>query len=108
MTYFLSGQWNSICDRCGFKFKSAELRKDWQGLMVCEKDYETRHPQDFIKVRPEKAIPDWTRPRPEDDFQEVCYLWDRSTFAGLGSAGCMVVGNTTCSYPFLLQLKNGR
>jgi hypothetical protein len=30
--------------------------------MVCEKDWETRHPQDFVRARPEKVTPPWTRP----------------------------------------------
>ncbi len=107
MTYFTSGQYNALCDRCGFKFKSSELKKDWQGLMVCSKDYEARHPQDFIKVRPEKAIPEWTRPRTEDVFTEVCYLWELSGYAGLGSAGCMAAGNSTFSYTMLNGLKTG-
>jgi hypothetical protein len=75
--------------------------------MVCDKDFETRNQQDFIKIRPEKAIPEWSRPRPQDDFQEVCYLWERSSYAGLGSAGCMVVGNTEQPYLFLYNLKMG-
>lgn len=62
------GQWNAICDRCGFKFKSSELKKDWQGLMVCEHDYELRNPQDFLRVRPEKIAPDWARPESVDVF----------------------------------------
>ena len=107
MTYFLSGQWNSICDRCGFKFKSEELRKDWQGLMVCEKDYETRHPQDFIKIRPEKAIPDWTRPRTQDVFTHVCFVWESSGYADLLSADCGRADETTLSYDALYSLSRG-
>ena len=107
MTYFLSGQWNSICDRCGFKFKSAELRKDWQGLMVCEKDYETRHPQDFIKVRPEKAIPDWTRPRTQDVFTHVCFVWESSGYADLLSADCGRADEQSLTYLELYSLSRG-
>jgi hypothetical protein len=97
MTYFTSGQWNALCARCGFKFKSSELKKDWQGLMVCSKDYEARHPQDFIKVRPEKAIPEWTRPRTEDLFVEPfqCTLTTSQGVAGIGVAGCMTAGLQT-------------
>jgi hypothetical protein len=105
---YLSGEWNCLCDRCGFKFKSSELKKDWQGLMVCSKDYEARHPQDFIKVSPEKAIPEWTRPRTEDSFVEICYLWDLSGYAGLGAAGCMKAGNNTIPYSILNESKTGK
>lgn len=95
MTTFRSGQWNAICDRCGFKFKSSELRKDWQGLMVCDKDFETRHPQDLIKIRAEKAIPDWVRPRPEDLFVQTCDAWSSSSMADFGEADCMTVGGAS-------------
>lgn len=106
MSTYKPGQWNAICDRCGFKFKSDELQKDWQGLMVCKDDFETRHPQTYIKVTTEKAFPEWTRPRPEDIFLgSSCFIWDRSGYAGLGSAGCMVVGNTQFDYAWLASLK---
>lgn len=97
MTYFASGQYNAICDRCGFKFKSSELRKDWQGLMVCDKDFEQRHPQDLIKIRAEKIIPDWVRPRPEDIFIHLfqCTLETSQGIAGVGVAGCMTAGLQT-------------
>lgn len=68
MSRFVLGQWNCICDRCGFQFKSAELKKEWTGRMVCGGCWEPRHPQDLIRVRAETAVPDWTRPKPEDVF----------------------------------------
>ena len=68
------GTWLAICDRCGFKFKASQLRKDWQGYMVCDADWEQRHPQDFLKVHPETAVPAWTRPEPTDTFVEVDYI----------------------------------
>lgn len=107
MTYFLSGQYNAICDRCGFKFKSSELRKDWQGLMVCDKDFETRHPQDLIKIRAEKAIPDWVRPRPEDLFKPICYIYESSGYADLGAADCMRADENTIPYETLYHVKFG-
>ena len=30
------GDWNAICDRCGFKFKASELKKTWDNLYVCD------------------------------------------------------------------------
>ena len=27
-----AGQWNVCCDRCGFQYKSRQLRKEWNGL----------------------------------------------------------------------------
>lgn len=49
MTYFKKGQNNVICDRCGFKYKSDQVRKEWTGFYVCNSCWETRQPQDFVR-----------------------------------------------------------
>ena len=67
-TTFKHGDWNAICDVCGFKKKASELRKRWDGRMVCEKDWEPRHPQDLIRSKPDDESVPWTRPEQEDDF----------------------------------------
>ncbi len=56
------GDFNSICDRCGFKFKASQLREEWQGLRVCKSCYEPRHEQDFLKGHPDNPQVPWTRP----------------------------------------------
>lgn len=66
--YLVLGQWNSICDRCGFKYKSAMLQREWTGLMVCSYCLEPRHPQDFLRVAKEQISPPWARPEPQDTF----------------------------------------
>lgn len=91
-TTFKSGQYNVICDICGFKFKNVELKKDWRGLMVCKDDFELRNPQDFIRVKPERVAPPWVRPRPGDVFIEVCTIVTSQGVAGKGTAGCAVAG----------------
>jgi len=66
--------WSAICDRCGFEYPSDQLKKEWTGLMVCEADFDHRHPQDFAKIpRPEKPLP-WTRPEAPDSFVSVSYI----------------------------------
>lgn len=65
-TYFLDGAWNVICDRCGEKYKSTELKKEWTGLMVCSGCWESRHPMDFLRSVPDKMAVPYTRPRPAD------------------------------------------
>lgn len=68
------GEWKAVCDTCGFQFPSSDLQKRWDGLMVCAKDYETRHPMDFLRTRPETAIPTFVRPEPATDtFVSVTY-----------------------------------
>ena len=65
------GDWNAICDVCGFKFKGSELRRRWDGFMVCSADYEQRHPQDLIRSRPEKQSAPWVRPPAVNQFVTV-------------------------------------
>lgn len=67
-------QWNALCDRCGFKFKSFQLKKEWTGLMVCDPCWEPRHEQDLIKVPKEEEQIPWSRPEPADTFIDVDYV----------------------------------
>ena len=45
--------YNVICPVCGFKYKSTETKKRWDGVWTCEKDWEVRHPIDFYNVKAE-------------------------------------------------------
>jgi hypothetical protein len=66
--YYSKGDYNCLCDICGFKFKSSNLRRRWDGYMVCPKDFEYRHPQDYVRgVKDTQNLP-WTRPEPPDTF----------------------------------------
>lgn len=69
--YYKAGTWNAICDRCGFEFKSDELRMEWTGLMVCHPCWEPRHPQDLIRPHREAPPLPWVRPEPTDVFIET-------------------------------------
>lgn len=60
------GQWNAICDRCGFKKKARQLRLEWTGLRVCGKCWEPRHPQEFLKGKKDDQAPPWVRPEPSE------------------------------------------
>ncbi len=78
MEYFKHGSWNAICDRCGFKYKSGDLRREWTGLMVCHGGgtnncWEPRHPQDYIKTRPETPAVKDAADEPTDAFVSVTY-----------------------------------
>jgi len=39
-----------ICERTGMKFRKSEMRQEWNGLYVNKASWESRHPQDFVKV----------------------------------------------------------
>lgn len=63
-----------ICDRCGFAYRADEMMETWDGLVVCEKDWETRHPQELIRVPAEDpAAKEPVRTEPQDEFIEVTF-----------------------------------
>lgn len=35
----------ALCDRCGFRYKYKDLRKEWNGAKTCRSCYEEKHPQ---------------------------------------------------------------
>lgn len=57
-----SGDWNAICDICGFKFKASQLVENWKKQKVCKDDWEPMHPQLFLRPRKEKTAVAWARP----------------------------------------------
>jgi hypothetical protein len=67
------GEWKVVCDVCGFQFPSGEVKKRWDNLIVCKKDWEMRHPQDFLRQRPENTTPAFVRSPPADVFVSVTY-----------------------------------
>lgn len=89
-TWFTSGEYNAICDVCGFKYKASELTRRWDGLMVCKEDYEPRHPQDFIRPIPDQQKLEWTRPEATDTFIAVCTIAGRMGVCDVGIADCAV------------------
>jgi len=103
--HLILGNWNAICDICGLKFKATDLTKDWRGLMVCSKDFEQRHPQDFLRVRADDPSIPWARPEPEDVFLYVCYIWGRSAYADLAEADCAQADYQPFTYLQLLELQ---
>lgn len=53
-----------ICDRCGFRFKLLQLKKEWTGFKVCPQCFEPKHPQLEPKRHIGEAIA-LREPRPE-------------------------------------------
>ena len=72
--YYVSGEWNVLCDVCNKKIKSGKAKHRWDGLVVCSEDFETRHPQDFVRAKTDKVSVPFTRPRTEDVFTNVPYI----------------------------------
>ena len=92
-TWWKSGEWNALCDVCGFKFKASTLKQRWDGLMCCASDWEPRHPQEMIRPIPDQNKLPWTRPDPQDMFVgPACTPTSCQGISGYGAAGCWIVG----------------
>lgn len=91
-TWWTSGEWNTLCDLCGFKYKSSDLRQRWDGLMVCRKDWETRHPQEMMRPIPDQAKLPWTRPEATDIFVtgSLCTLSGRQAVPDMAVPNCAI------------------
>lgn len=88
MTYYKAGSWNIICQVCGRKFKSDEVKKRWDGLIVCNADFENRHILDFIKVREDDPAVPYVAPEPTDHFIYLCSLKAGQGKADVSEADC--------------------
>lgn len=86
------GQWLAHCDVCGFKYYSGDMRQRWDGLMVCEKDWEPDHPQKYLRVPSDTSSVPWVRKQSDDLFIQVCTYYNVQAIAGIAVAGCAVVG----------------
>jgi hypothetical protein len=66
--FYKNGDYNAICDECGKKYKFSQLKKRWDGLYVCEREWEPRHPQDYLKgIRDNMSVP-ISRPEAGNSF----------------------------------------
>ena len=56
------GDYNIICDVCGWKMKASHGRKRWDGYIVCKDDWEPRQPLDFYTTPNDVHVLPYTRP----------------------------------------------
>lgn len=80
MDLYRPGDWAARCDRCGARYYASQLRKEWTGLRVCSGPatrgcWEPRHPQDFVKGKPDHQAPPWVRPDQPAVFTPIL-VWD--------------------------------
>jgi hypothetical protein len=98
-----SYEYNALCDVCGFKKKASELRKRWDGFMVCKEDFEHRHPMDFYTTRNDAHLLPWTRPN--NDGVDVGPNSDSVNWA-LDTNGGTASASSTYGAPFLTSKTN--
>lgn len=68
---YIRGDHWVICDVCGFKVRKSQSRIRWDRAVVCEQDWETRHPQEDVRGRVDRQRVDNPRPPPPDVFVDV-------------------------------------
>lgn len=90
--HYKPGQWNVICAVCGKKMKSGHTKRRWDGLYVCEHDWEPRHILDFIRAIPDNQTVPYSNPEPTDQFINVPYIQNTQAIAGLAISGLAVAG----------------
>ena len=71
--YLKLGDYNAVCDGCGFKFKFSELKERWDGFLVCPQDWEPRHPRDFPQPPRVERVITRTNPEPSIVYEDVTY-----------------------------------
>lgn len=62
------GQHKLVDDRTGFTIYSGDARKEWNGRIVHKDEYESRHPQDFVRGVAEDPGVREARPAQEPRF----------------------------------------
>lgn len=91
--YLALGDYNAECSMCEGKFKASELRKHWAGMFRCDRCWEPRQPQDFVKAgSPEEPVP-WSQP-PNEVFIEFCTVNQSSAVPNYAEPGCMIPNNS--------------
>jgi len=67
---YTPGGTRALCDVCGFEKPLRELKKRWDGMMVCTKDYDPKPPQySPPRVRPE-GVP-LPNARPDNQTDDI-------------------------------------
>lgn len=104
--YFKHGSYNVICDICGVKYKADEVRKRWDGLIVCKEDWEPDHPQKYLRVQSDPKQVPFIRSEPEDEFVDVCWAYEICAYADLATADCARADDIRLTYAVALATKN--
>ncbi len=108
-TYLKRGEYNAWCMRCGGKFKTHQLTKEWDELWVCQSCFEDRHPQDMVRGVVDLQATPWASPELPDTFILKAaitglttapfapgpeLLWDRANTLSVQVSGGTLTGDT--------------
>jgi len=61
--FYKPGGFYRICDRTGFAVRAEHTKKQWNNIIVRERSFEERQPQDFVRGRRDNQTVPEPRPR---------------------------------------------
>jgi len=92
------GHW-VVCDVCGMSIRANKAKRTWEGLVVCPTDYETRHPQEFVRgIADTIAAQGEVRTEPSEVFS-LPQCSSREAVAGVAITGCAITGYSEPDIP---------
>jgi hypothetical protein len=90
---FIPGDHWVTCPICEEAVRKHTMKRRWDGLWVCEKDYDPRHPQEFVRTKQDKLSPPQpVNPPPTESFVTPGTCSTRTAVAGEAIAGCAIAG----------------
>lgn len=107
--FYRDGDYNAICDSCGYKYKFSSLKKRWDNIYCCYKCFEIRHPQDYLKgIRDNMSVP-IARPESPNNYiapigiasvsiSSINYILNLTKYIIIGVSS--IVSIITTYYPF--------
>lgn len=105
--YYKPGSFYRICDMSGFKTRSENTRKEWQGLIVRSTFYEPRQQQDLVTgVRDDQTVPD-ARPRQKNVFTVLATYVTGPVALGANALPVQSVVGFTDGMPVQVMLDSG-
>lgn len=66
--HYKPGSFYRICDRTGFAVRAEHTRKQWNNIIVRDRSFEERQPQDFVRGRRDDQTVPQPRPRQVNVF----------------------------------------
>lgn len=66
----------AIDPRSGFEIPHENLARQWDNELVDRKRVDKRHPQEFVRARPEKISLPYSRPEPPDRGIAQPIFWE--------------------------------
>lgn len=89
--FYKKGDWKAVCDICGQVFFASQLKLNYDGLRVCHRDFEQRHPQELVRAKADNQLVPWIKREVSDVFIGGSGV---SGIAGFAISGSMITGNT--------------